>query len=171
MGHATTTTPAVNRRATSIQHVNGCANVHEVFHASTDELIKKETERGVWAQLYPQARFSPSAVGMYSIDNLAMLSRTEDSILRFPDNITIADISPVDFSSLAAGNESSAQTICNSTRDYGFLYVKTNGVDSGFMFYLANYVLELPLEEKVEIRHGLHRRVFRLQVLWLARRR
>jgi hypothetical protein len=163
--HATTTTPAVNRRATSIQHVNGCANVREVFHASTDELIKKEAERGVWAQLYPQARFSLSAVGMYSINNLAMLSRTEDSILRFPDNIAIADISPVDFSSLAAGNESSAQTVCNSTRDYGFLYVKTNGVDSYFMFYLADYVLELPLEKKMEIRHGLHRRVFRLQVL------
>jgi hypothetical protein len=46
-----------------------------------------------------------------------------------------------------------------------FLYVKTNGVGSYFMFYLAGYMLELPLEKKMEIRHGLHRRVFRLQVL------
>jgi hypothetical protein len=99
------------------------------------------------------------------LHQLAMPSRTEDSILHFPDSIAIADISPVDFSSLAAGNESSAQTVCNSTRDYGFLYVKTNGVDSYFMFYLADYVLELPSEKKMEIRHGLHRRVFRLQVL------
>jgi hypothetical protein len=62
--------------------------------------------------------FSPSAVEMYSIDNLAIPPGTEDLILRFPDNIAIADISPVDFSSLSAGNESSAQTVCNSTRDY-----------------------------------------------------
>jgi isopenicillin N synthase-like dioxygenase len=83
-----------------------------------------------------------------------MPSRSENSIPPFPEHVPRADISTVDFSLLAAGDEASAQAVYNSARGYGFFCVKNYDVDSDFMFDLANTVFKLSDEEMMKYYMG-----------------
>lgn len=89
-----------------------------------------------------------------------MPSRIEESIPCFPDNVATADIYTVDFDLLEDGDASEARKVLEASKGYGFFYLSKTGVDSDFMFDLANETFKLPLDEKMKYEMGNTGRYF-----------
>lgn len=77
-----------------------------------------------------------------------------EAIPPFPDDVSTADISFVDFKRLINGDEEECRKVFAAAQGTGFFYLSNTDIDSDFLFNLAVQAFQLPREEKMKYEYG-----------------